>query len=185
MQKGAFDWGIVGVDLDDIEVPLNNPNDTRAHRDRDLRALKMPSESDSSSIYLSPVDPSNESPSIFERFPEALVHEKPDDLESRLVHEASDSASDFCQLLQPLAVDKNQLPYSWMVQNPGQIPEILCSNSPRPAYTKPKAGSKSPGNVDGETQMEVELKRGAQNPYEYFFRATAFTCIMDLNSEGL
>lgn len=173
------------MDLDDIEVPFNNLNDTSTHFDRDLRALEMSSESDFSSIYLSPIDPSSESTSIFDRFPEAFVHDQPDNLESHLAHEASDGRPVFCQLPQPLAVEKNLLPYSWMVQNPGQTAEILCINSPRPAHSKPKPDNKSPGNVDGETQMEVEFKRGNPNPYEYFFRATAFTCITDLNSEGL
>lgn len=145
----------------------------------------MSSESDVSSVYLPPVDPSNESPSIFDRFPEAFVYEKPDNLESHYAHEVSDSVSVFCQLYDPLVVEKDRLPYSWMVQNPGKIPKNLCRNSPPPAHIKPKPSNKSSSNDDGETRMEEEFKRGTLNPYDYFCRATAFTCIMDLNSQGL
>lgn len=145
----------------------------------------MSSESDASSVYLRPVDPSNESPSIFDHFPEAFVCEKPDNLDSHHAYEASDNISISCHPLDPLIVEQDRLPYSWMVQNPGQIPNNLYSNFPLPAYIKPKPGNKSPSNDDGETRMEAEFKRGTLNPYDYFCRATAFTCIMDLNGQGL
>lgn len=165
---------------------MNNPNDTHAHYERDPRTLAPPSESESfSSIYLRPKDPSNESTSIFDRFPEAFVCEEPDKLESHLAHEASDSLPVFCQNIGDPVVEQNRLPYSWMVQNPGKIAKSLCSNPPRPAYIKPKPDNNSRSNVDGETKMEEEFKRGTLNPYDYFCRATTFTCIMDLNSQGL
>lgn len=178
LQQGVFDWGIVGVRLGDIEIPLNNPNDTPG-------ALAMSSESDVSSVYLRSIDTSHEAPSIFDRFPEAFVYENPDNFESHHAHEASHSDPVLCQILDPLVVEQNRLPYSWMVQNPGKTPKNLCKNSPTPAYIKPKSANKSPSNDDGETRMEEEFKRGTLNPYEYFCRATAFTCIMDLNSQGL
>lgn len=145
----------------------------------------MSSDSDVSSVYLRPVDSSNEAPSIFDRFPEAFVYENPGNLESHNAHEASASFSVFCQPLDPLVVEKDRLPYSWMVQNPGEIPKNICRNSPPPAHIKPKPSNKPSSNDDGETRMEEEFKRGALNPYDYFCRATAFTCIMDLNSQGL
>lgn len=185
LQKEAFDWGVVGVDLDDIEVPLTNPNDKSARLARDPQALAMPSDSDFASIYVRPVDTSIESTSIFDRFPEAFVYEKPDNLGSHLAPEASDSASIFCQLPEALVVEKDRLPYSWMVENPGKMVEGLCKNTPRPGYIQPKPANKFPDNVDGETRMEEEFKRGGLSPYEYFFRATAFSCIMGLNSQGL
>lgn len=173
------------MDLDNIEVPLTNPNDTAAHLARCPQALAIPSESDFASIHLRPIDTSAESTSVFDRFPEAFAHEKPDNRGSDLVHEASNSASVFCQLPEPLVVEKDRLPYSWMVQNPGKMAEGLRRNSPRPGYIKPKPANKPPSNVDGETHMEEEFKRVIMDPYEYFFRASAFTCIMGINSQGL
>ncbi|KAG6355930.1 hypothetical protein INS49_015314 [Diaporthe citri] len=184
-EKEAFDWGVVGVDLDDIEVPLTIPNDTPAHLARDPQALAMPSDSDFASIYRHPIDTSIESISIFDRFPAAFECEKPDNLGSHLAHGASDSASVFCQLPEPLLAEQDRLPYSWMIQNPGKISEALCGNCPRPAYIKPRPDHNSLSNVDGETHMEVEFKRGILDPYEYFFRATALSCIMGINSIGL
>lgn len=147
----------------------------------------MPSDSDFASIYLRPIDTSTESISIFDRFPEAFVSEKPDKLESHLTHEASDSASVFCQLPESLLVEEDRLPYSWMIQNPGKISESVCGKPPRPAsrYIKHKPDLSSLSNVDGETHMEEVFKRANLNPYEYFFRATAFSCIMGINSVGL
>lgn len=173
------------MDLDDIEVPLTNPNDTPANLARDPQALAMPSDSDFASISLRPIDTSPESTSIFDRFPEAFVYEKPDNVGSHLAPEASDSASVFCQLPGPLVVEQDRLPYSWMVQNSGKVAECLCNNTPRPRHSKPKPYSEPPGNITGETYMEEEFKRAALDPYNYFFRATAFSCIMGLNSQGL
>lgn len=168
----------MGVNLGDIEIPLNSPNDIPG-------VLAVSSESDVSSVYLHPVDPSNESPSIFDRFPEAFVYENPENLESHYAHEASDSESVFCQPFDPLVVEQDRLPYSWMVQNPGRISKNLCRNFPPPAQIKPKPGNKFSSIEEGETRMEEEFKRGNLNPYDYFCRGTAFTCIMDLNSQGL
>lgn len=183
-QNGAFDWGIVGVDLDDVEIPLNNPNDTPARFEPDTQALATPSGSDFAITYR-PIDSSNESTSIFDRFPDAFVYEKPEKPEPHLAHKASDRASVFCQVPESLLVDQNRLPYSWMVQNPGQLPKALCSESPRPGNFKPKPDNRSLSSVEGETRMEEELKRGTQNPFDYFLRATAFTSVMELNSIGL
>lgn len=55
-QKESFDWGIVGVDLDDIELP------------QDPKASVLLSDNESSGSALGSID-SKESVSIFDRFP--------------------------------------------------------------------------------------------------------------------
>ena len=189
LQKEAFDWGIVGVDLDDIEVSAANPNDTAAHFERDPQDSVIPSDTAFPGLILGPIDPPNESTSIFERFPAPMVSdcddEKAEGHGSYLASEASERAFLFGQPREPLAVDPDRLPYSWMVQNPGQIAENLGGSSPRALYTNPRPGNQSPINVDGETHMEEELKREPPSPYVYFFRAAAFSCLVDLNSQKL
>lgn len=189
LQKEAFDWGIVGVDLDDIDVSAANPNDAAARLERDPWVSAMPSDTEFSDLSLDPIVSSNESTSIFERFPAAMVSDSDDEKAegpgSYLAGEASKRASFLGQLREPLAVDPDLLPYSWMVQNPGQIAENIGGSAPRTLCTNAQPGTQSPINVDGETHMEEVLKREPPSPYVYFFRAAAFSCLMDLNSHGL
>lgn len=147
------------MDLDDIKVPQSNSSDKAFRVDPDSQNFSMVSDSDLANVHLSPMNMSNESGSIFDRFPEAFVSD-------------SDEGADN--------------PYSWMVQNPGQMPKcLLDGNSPRPQHIVARPGNESPINVEGETLMEKQFKRGLQNPFDYFVRATAFSCIMELNSQGL
>lgn len=160
IQNKAFEWGIVGVDLDGIEAPESASNDTAVSVDRNLRAFTMPPDTEFASANPSLMNISKEPISIFDRFPEAFV-----------------SPSD--------EKGEDSLPYSWMVQNPGQTAKCLGSNSPRLQFAVARPDNNFPIHVEGETTMEAHFKKKLQNPYDYFFRATAFSCIMELNSQGL
>lgn len=160
IQNQAFDWGIVGVDLDDIESPESTSNDKAFPVDQNPQAFTMPPDTEFASANPSPMNISKESISIFDRFPEAFVS-------------PSDEKAD------------DSLPYSWMVQNPGQSAKCLGSNSPCPQYAVPRPVNNFPIHVEGETLMEEQFKRKLRNPCDYFLRTTAFVCIMKLNSQGL
>lgn len=147
-----------------------------AHFEQDPQASVLLSDNAFSGPALGLVDSSKESVSIFDRFPEAF--------QSNSDEQAGTSVSVFGHLSEP-PVAEDQLPYSWMIQNPGKIAQGLNINCPRQQRIKPQPGNKPASNVEGETQMEEQLKLEPINPHDYFLQATAFTCIMDLNSQGL
>lgn len=175
-QQEPFDWGIIGVDLDEVEIPWNQLNDMPAHLKHDSQASVQLSDNASSGSALGHVESSKESVSIFDQFPEAFL--------SNSNEQAGTSVSVFGHLSEP-PVAEDQLPYSWMIQNPGKIAQGLNNSCPRPQRIKPQPGNKSASNVEGETQLEEQLKLEPINPHDYFLQATAFTCIMNLNSQGL
>lgn len=150
------------MDLDAIEVPESTSNDTAFPVDQSpqLEAFMTPPDTEFASANPSLMNISKEPISMFDRFPETF--ESPSDEKG-----------------------EDSLPYSWMVQNPGQTAKCLGSNYPRPQYAIARQGNNFPIHVEGETTMEALFKQKLRNPYDYFFRATAFSCIMELNSQGL
>ncbi|KAK2602312.1 hypothetical protein N8I77_008857 [Diaporthe amygdali] len=190
----AVDWEIPGVDLGDIEIPDNTLSHTVAVFEQSPEVFSVPSDHDFVDIDLAPINLPNESLPIFDRFPEAFDHKLDEDVgnkESCLICEPSDRVSVFGQIPKPSAVDPTRLPYSWMVQNPGQMAESdsspddkLCRNTFFPRYVDASPGSQFVSNINAEKHMEVEFKRGLLSPAAYFFRAVGFSCIMDLNSRG-
>lgn len=60
-------------------------------------------------------------------------------------------------------------PFSWMIQNPGQVPNVPLPWAPTPDTRF---------NVTGELEMEEAIRAHAKTPEQYYFLATAFNCIM-------
>ncbi|KAL1873222.1 hypothetical protein Daus18300_004042 [Diaporthe australafricana] len=195
VNKAVSDWNIAGVGSEDIQVPVINPSDTVALCERGSAASSLPSGLCVAEIDFGPVNLSKESSSIFDRFPEAFEAKLDEDGEAigpDLLGEPNDNLLVFGQLPKSLAIDPARLRYSWMIQNPGQMPESVPAPSgevrsdiPFPRRINPPPNDEFPTNVEGERNMEAQFKSGLLRPSEYLFRAAGFSCIMELNSQGL
>ncbi|KAI3393088.1 hypothetical protein diail_4759 [Diaporthe ilicicola] len=185
---------IDGMDLDDIEVPMTDSSSTVALFEQSPEIFSVPLDRNFEDFDLGPSNPSNESLSMFDRFPEAFenLDENVQDTGSESPREPSDSFCVFARLPRSVAVDPSRLPYSWMIQQTRQMPEgglthsdEYCSKIPFPRHFEPSISGPPVRNVNGEKYMEAQLKSGLLKPSVYLFRAVSFRCIMDLNSQGL
>lgn len=65
-------------------------------------------------------------------------------------------------------------PYSWMFENPGQVPEAVI-----PPVQKEWC------NIEGEKEVEVAIKTFATTPQTYFLMATCVKCLVRFRHDKL
>ncbi|ROW15852.1 hypothetical protein VPNG_02591 [Cytospora leucostoma] len=134
--------------------------------------------------------PKDETLSIFDRFPEVFA--VPQERGARTPSGMLSTQASVCfQLPKAPALHPDLLPYSYMIENPGQVPQALVDLEKNPEVEawiakicKPQSVAPLPNtrlhayNIDGEKAIEVQIKRAAPHPSSYLIVVRGFKLLM-------
>ncbi|ROV93628.1 hypothetical protein VMCG_08067 [Cytospora schulzeri] len=137
----------------------------------------------------------NETPSLFDRFPEAFSKYEDDDTDRAFYNSSGvpgNMVSIYGQLPKMPIIDPDQQPYSYMVENPGQVPQALSKPEPklkpsmrkfrRPLPPIPKTIDGIPMfNIAGEEALERQFRR-IPNPVNYLIVVRGFRLLMAIRN---
>lgn len=139
--------------------------------------------------------PHNETPSIFDVFPEAFTDDQEDAADNAFYSGSGmpgDTVSIYGQCPKTPLIDPDRLPYSYMVENPGQVPEVLLNLRPKlkPSMHKIRRPllpnqEKTDGmpmfNIAGEVALERQF-RLIPNPVNYLIVVRGFRLLMAIRN---
>ncbi|KUI71048.1 hypothetical protein VM1G_07058 [Cytospora mali] len=163
------DFEVAIVDLD-INMTLNEPSS--------INPLSDPLRKGSGRDLTDNQVPHDETPSIFDKLPEVSA----DNLDGH----ADNTISVFGQRPRAPATDPDRLPHNFMIENPGQVPEVLSRVDPQVEAWASKVRYPTPRlirhsfrgfNTDGELALEQAFKRIA-NPMHYLIVVRGFRLLM-------
>ncbi|KUI52695.1 hypothetical protein VP1G_00018 [Cytospora mali] len=132
--------------------------------------------------------PHDETPSIFDKFPEIFADGLDGDADNTYSPSAMPGGTiSVCgQRSRAPATDPYRLPHYFMIENPGQVPEALSRVDPKVEAWASKACCPAPRlfrhsyrefNIDGELALEQAFKRIA-NPMHYLIVVRGFRLLM-------
>ncbi|KAK7749656.1 hypothetical protein SLS53_000234 [Cytospora paraplurivora] len=134
--------------------------------------------------------PEDETLSIFDRYPEAFAVAQDGDARTPSGMRSA-KVSVYGQLPKAPALDPDLLPYSYMTEHPGQVPQALLDLEKNPdaeawaaKICKPQFVAPLPFtrlhayNIDGEKAIEVQIKRAATHPSSYLIVVRGFKLLM-------
>ncbi|ROW02717.1 hypothetical protein VSDG_01743 [Cytospora chrysosperma] len=140
--------------------------------------------------------PHNETATIFEVFPEAFTNNQNDDADDSLYDGSGTpggTVSIYGQRPKTPTIDPDRHPYSYMVENPGQVPRALLTRKrvpkpwmfkiPRPLlhiYEKTDDGLPM-FNIPGEVALERQFRQ-IPNPVNYLMVVRGFRLLMTIRN---
>lgn len=139
--------------------------------------------------------PTNETPSIFDAFPEEFILNQDDDAGRTfygLGKLPNNTVSIYSQSLRTSTIDPVRLPYSFMIEYAGRVPIVLSSVDPdikswghqhrnSQSPTREKTDDTPAFNIAGEEALERRF-RHVFNPVNYLIVVRGFRLLMTLRN---
>lgn len=137
----------------------------------------------------------NETPSIFDAFPEVFTNDQDDDADNTFSDPSgspTNTVSIYGQCPKSPNIDPDQLPYSYMVEYAGQVPKVLSTVDPavnawvqKIRYPLPpirKKTNDTPAfNIAGEAALERRFRQ-IYNPVNYLVVVRGFRLLMAIRN---